>query len=138
MIGNVPELQEATQSEVMVGELGTVAPELLAAALFAIYVAMQWISNLFAKCTTANEIVKSTNLKDNLLLSKGLSIEVVPLSHCFIPLPLYFIPPPHFFISLPQTLLKHFDLKSFFWAVRDEATPPELCDDVAAFWALTF
>jgi hypothetical protein len=41
MIGNVPELQEATQSEVMVGELGTVAPELLAAALFAIYVAMQ-------------------------------------------------------------------------------------------------
>jgi hypothetical protein len=41
MIGNVPELQEVTQSEVMVGELETVAPEFPAAAPFAIHVAMQ-------------------------------------------------------------------------------------------------
>jgi hypothetical protein len=41
MIGNVLELQEATQSEVLVGELGTVAPEFLAVAPFAIHVAMQ-------------------------------------------------------------------------------------------------
>jgi hypothetical protein len=40
MIGNVPELQEATRSEVVVGELGTAAPEFLAAAPFAIHVAM--------------------------------------------------------------------------------------------------
>jgi hypothetical protein len=40
MIGNVPELQEVTRSEVVVGELGTAAPEFLAAAPFAIHVAM--------------------------------------------------------------------------------------------------
>jgi hypothetical protein len=71
-----------------------------------------------------NEIVKSTNLKYNLLLSKGLSVEVVPLS-------LDFIPPLHFLILLPQTLLKHFDLESIFQATK--LLPPELCDDVAAF-----
>jgi hypothetical protein len=63
-----------------------------------------------------NEIVNSTNLKYCLLLSEGLSIELVPLPHCFIP-------PPHFFIPLPQTLLKHFDLEPIFRATRDEATP---------------
>jgi hypothetical protein len=47
----------------------------------------------------------------------------------FIPLPLLFVPPPHFFILLPQSLLKHFDLLSFFRAVRDEATPSVLYDD---------
>jgi hypothetical protein len=41
MIGNVPKLQEATQSKVVVGEVGTVAFEFLAAVLFAIHVAMQ-------------------------------------------------------------------------------------------------
>jgi hypothetical protein len=41
MIGNVPELQEATRSEVVVAELGTVAPEFLAVAPFTIHVAMQ-------------------------------------------------------------------------------------------------
>jgi hypothetical protein len=41
MIGNVQELQEATRSEVVVEELGTMAPEFLAAAPFAIHVAMQ-------------------------------------------------------------------------------------------------
>jgi hypothetical protein len=39
MIGNVPELQEATRTEVVVGEVGTVAFEFLAAAPFAIPVA---------------------------------------------------------------------------------------------------
>jgi hypothetical protein len=42
-----------------------------------------------------------------LLLSEGLSIEVVPL-------PLDFIPLLHFLIPLPQTLVKHFDLKPVF------------------------
>jgi hypothetical protein len=41
MKGNVLELQEATRSEVVVGELGTVEPKLLAATPFAIHVAMQ-------------------------------------------------------------------------------------------------
>jgi hypothetical protein len=41
MIENEPELQEATQSEVVVGELGTAAPEFLAAASFAIHVVIQ-------------------------------------------------------------------------------------------------
>jgi hypothetical protein len=40
MIGNIPKLQEATQSEVVVGEVGTVAPEFLVAASFAIHVAI--------------------------------------------------------------------------------------------------
>jgi hypothetical protein len=41
MIRNVPELQEAIQSEVVVGELGTVASEFLVAAPFAIHFAIQ-------------------------------------------------------------------------------------------------
>jgi hypothetical protein len=41
MIGNILELQEETQSEVVVGELGTVAPEFLATVPFAIQVATQ-------------------------------------------------------------------------------------------------
>jgi hypothetical protein len=146
MIGNVPELQEAPRREIVVGEVGTMAPEFLAAVPFAIHVAMQWISfEIIAKCSIENEIVKSTNLKDIFLLSEGLSVEVNPLPHCiillpldFIPLPLLFIPPPHFFIPLPQHLLKHFDLLSFFREARDEATPPVLYDDDATFWALTF
>jgi hypothetical protein len=84
-----------------------------------------------AKCSIENEIVKSTNLKGNLLLSESLSVEVIPLPHCivllpldFVPLPLLFVPPPHFFIPLPQSLLKHFDLLLFFRVARDEATPP--------------
>jgi hypothetical protein len=41
MIVNIPELQEAARREVVVGEVGTGAPEFLAAAPFAIHVAMQ-------------------------------------------------------------------------------------------------
>jgi hypothetical protein len=41
MIGNVLDLQEAVQREVVVGAVGTAAPEFLAATPFAIYVAMQ-------------------------------------------------------------------------------------------------
>jgi hypothetical protein len=41
MIGNIPEFQEAIRSEVVVGVVGTVAPEFLAAAPFVIHVAMQ-------------------------------------------------------------------------------------------------
>jgi hypothetical protein len=109
----------------VVEEVGTAAPEFLAAVLFAIHVAMQRISiESIAKCSIENEIVKSTNLKDNLLPSEGLSVEVIPWPHCIVLLPLLSIPPPHFFIPLPQNLLKHFDLLSFFRAVRDEATPP--------------
>jgi hypothetical protein len=40
MIGNVPKLQEVTRSEVVVGEVGTAAPEFLTATPFAIHVAM--------------------------------------------------------------------------------------------------
>jgi hypothetical protein len=40
MIGNILELQEVTQSEEVVGELGTTTPKLLAAAPFAIHVAI--------------------------------------------------------------------------------------------------
>jgi hypothetical protein len=36
-------------------------------------------------------------------------------------------------ILLPQTLLKHFDLLLLFRVVRDEATPPVLCDDATVF-----
>jgi hypothetical protein len=43
MIGNVPELIEAAQREVVVEEIGTAAPEFLAAASFAIHVAMQLV-----------------------------------------------------------------------------------------------
>jgi hypothetical protein len=41
MIGNVPKLEETTRSEVVVGEVGTMAFEFFAAAPFAIHVAMQ-------------------------------------------------------------------------------------------------
>jgi hypothetical protein len=41
MIVNVPELQEMAQKEVVVGEVGIVAPEFLAAVPFAIHIAMQ-------------------------------------------------------------------------------------------------
>jgi hypothetical protein len=44
MIENILELQEATQSEVVVGEVGTAAPEFLATAPFVIHVTMQRIS----------------------------------------------------------------------------------------------
>jgi hypothetical protein len=63
-------------------------------------------------------------LKDNLLLSEGLSVEVTPLPHCIVLLPLDFVPLPLLFVPLPQSLLKHFDLLQFFRAARDEATPP--------------
>jgi hypothetical protein len=43
MIGNVPELVEAARREVVVGEVGTAAPEFLAAAPFAIHVAIQLV-----------------------------------------------------------------------------------------------
>jgi hypothetical protein len=85
----------AARRAVVVEEVGTAAPEFLAAALFAIHVAMQRISiESIAKCSIENEIVKSTNLKDNLLPSEGLSVEVVPRPHCIILLPLLSIPPP--------------------------------------------
>jgi hypothetical protein len=64
-----------------------------------------------------NEIVKSTYLKDKLLLGEGLG--VVLLSHCFILRPLEFVPLPLLFTPLPQSLLELFDLR----LVRDEATP---------------
>jgi hypothetical protein len=117
MIQNIPEIQEMTRSEVVVGVVGTTIFEILAAAPFAIHVAMQWISfENIAKCSIVNEIFKSTNLKHRLLLSKGMSVVLILLPHCFIPLP-------HFFIPLPQTLLKHFDLEPVFRLARDEATP---------------
>jgi hypothetical protein len=40
-IGNTLKLQEASRSEVMVGEVGTMAHEFLAATPFAIHVTMQ-------------------------------------------------------------------------------------------------
>jgi hypothetical protein len=43
MIGNVLELVEATRREVVVGEVGTAAPEFLAAVPFATHVAMQLV-----------------------------------------------------------------------------------------------
>jgi hypothetical protein len=43
MRGNVPELVEAARREVVVGEVGTAAPEFLTAAPFAIHVAMQLV-----------------------------------------------------------------------------------------------
>jgi hypothetical protein len=117
MIWNVFELQEATQNEVVVGEVGTVTLEIPTTALFAIHVAMQWINfESIAKCSIVNEIVKSTNLKLRLLLSEDLRVVLIPLPHCFIPLPYFFVP-------LPQTLLEYFDLEPFFWVARDEATP---------------
>jgi hypothetical protein len=67
----------------------------------------------------ANEIIKLTNMKDKLLLGEGLSVVVVPLSHCFILRPLEFIPLPLPFVPLPQSLIELFDLR----LARDEATP---------------
>jgi hypothetical protein len=43
MIGNIPELVEATRREVVVGEVRTAAPEFLAAAPFAVHVVMQLV-----------------------------------------------------------------------------------------------
>jgi hypothetical protein len=43
MIGNVSELIEAVRKEVVVGEVATVSTEFLAAAPFAIHVAMQLV-----------------------------------------------------------------------------------------------
>jgi hypothetical protein len=43
MIGNVPELVEAAQSKVVVGEVATATTEFLAAAPFAIHVAIQLV-----------------------------------------------------------------------------------------------
>jgi hypothetical protein len=43
MIGNILELVEAAWREVVVGEVGTAVPEFLAAAPFAIHVAMQLV-----------------------------------------------------------------------------------------------
>jgi hypothetical protein len=43
MIGNVPKLIEAAWREVVVGEIATAVTEFLAAALFAILVAMQLV-----------------------------------------------------------------------------------------------
>jgi hypothetical protein len=43
MIGNVPKLIEAARREVVVGEVATAATEFLAAAPFAIHVAMQLV-----------------------------------------------------------------------------------------------
>jgi hypothetical protein len=40
MIGNIPELQKTTRSEVLVGEVGTATPKFLSATPFAIDVAM--------------------------------------------------------------------------------------------------
>jgi hypothetical protein len=41
MVGNVPELQEVTRSEVAVGEVGSVAFEFLVVAPFAIHIAKE-------------------------------------------------------------------------------------------------
>jgi hypothetical protein len=43
MIENIPELLEAAQREVVVGEVATAATEFLAAAPFAIYVGMELV-----------------------------------------------------------------------------------------------
>jgi hypothetical protein len=43
MIGNIPELVEAARREVVVGEVGTTAPEFLAATPFAIHVVMRLV-----------------------------------------------------------------------------------------------
>jgi hypothetical protein len=46
MIENVPKLVEAVRREVVVGEVGTAAPEFLTAAPFAIHIAMQLVLNV--------------------------------------------------------------------------------------------
>jgi hypothetical protein len=47
MIGNVPELVEVARREVVVGEVGTAAPEFLFVAPFHIHVAMQLVLKVF-------------------------------------------------------------------------------------------
>jgi hypothetical protein len=47
MIGNVPELVEVARREVVVGEVGTAAPEFLVVAPFPIHVAMQLVLKVF-------------------------------------------------------------------------------------------
>jgi hypothetical protein len=98
MIWNIPELQEVNRSMVVVGQVGTATLKILAAVLFAIHVTIQWISfESIIKYLIVNEIIKSTNLKHCLLLSKGLRVVLIPLPHYFISPPHFFIPPPHFF-----------------------------------------
>jgi hypothetical protein len=58
----------------------------------------------------ANKIVNLTNLKDKLLLGKGLSVVVIPLSYFFILGHLEFVLLPLLFVSLPQSLLMLFNL----------------------------
>jgi hypothetical protein len=59
MVENIPELQEVTRSEVVVGEVGTASFEFLVVAPFAIHVAKQGITfENIAKCSITNEIVK--------------------------------------------------------------------------------
>jgi hypothetical protein len=43
MIGNVPEVVEAARREVVMGEVGTAAPEFLDVVPFAIHIAMQLV-----------------------------------------------------------------------------------------------
>jgi hypothetical protein len=50
MIGNVPDHVEAARREVVMGEVATAATEFLAAASFAIQVAMQLVLNVLI-CT---------------------------------------------------------------------------------------
>jgi hypothetical protein len=50
MIGNVPELVEAARRGVVVGEVATAVTEFLAAAPFAIHVAMQLVLKILI-CT---------------------------------------------------------------------------------------
>jgi hypothetical protein len=69
--------------------------------------------------STANEILKLTNLKYKLLLGEALGVVVVPLSHWFILRPLEFIPLPLLFVLLSQSHLELLDLR----LARDEATP---------------
>jgi hypothetical protein len=57
MIGNVSELVEAARREVVVGEVATAATEFLAAAPFAIHVAMQLVFEGIDMHSIANEIV---------------------------------------------------------------------------------
>jgi hypothetical protein len=76
-----------------------------------------------------NEIVKLTNLKDKLLLSEGLGIVVIMLSHCFILHPMKFVLLPSLFIPLPVFL----SCSIFDWREMKLLPAPMLCDDVAAF-----
>jgi hypothetical protein len=57
MIGNVPKLVEVVQREVVVGEVATAATKFLAAAPFAIHVAMQLVFEGIDMRSIANEIV---------------------------------------------------------------------------------